>query len=106
MPASSPRLVVEHLGLPALAFAVAQVHAQQHVRPVLALRAAGAGVDRDDRVRTVVLAAQHAGELGPSEGVLNGREHLLELAGDRLFALFFAKLDERLDVLQLRCRSP
>ena len=43
-------LVVDDLALEAAALAPAQVHAQQHLRPVLRLGAAGAGVDRDDGV--------------------------------------------------------
>jgi hypothetical protein len=61
--------LVGDLDLPALTLAVPQVHAQQHLGPVLALGAAGAGVDRDEGSGTVVFAAHHALEL-----------HLLERA--------------------------
>ncbi len=38
-----------------------QVHAQQHLRPILAFGAAGAGVDGDDGAERVVLARQQHG---------------------------------------------
>ena len=41
---------VEEVGLVAAALRPAQVHAQEHLRPVLRLGAAGAGVDGDDGV--------------------------------------------------------
>jgi hypothetical protein len=40
--------------------APAQVHAQQHLGPVLRFRAAGAGLDVDERVRGIHLAGEHA----------------------------------------------
>ena len=52
------RLLLDQLGLEAAPLAPAQVHAQQHLGPVLRLGAAGAGVDRDDGVAGVVLAAE------------------------------------------------
>ena len=52
-------LIVEHLALEAAPLRPLQVHPQQHLGPVLRLGAAGARVDRDDRVGGVVLAAQH-----------------------------------------------
>ncbi len=49
-------------GLEAVALRPAQVHAQQHLGPILALGAAGAGVDGHDGAARVVLAGeQHGG---------------------------------------------
>ncbi len=53
------RLVVDHLALEPAALGPAQVHAQQHLGPVLRLGAAGARMNRDDRVLAIVLAAEH-----------------------------------------------
>src|SRR5207342_3112571 len=50
-------------GLPAAALAEAQVHAQQHLGPVLRLGAAGAGLDVDEAVGGIELAGEHAAEL-------------------------------------------
>ena len=47
-------LAVEELDVVALLLRPAQVHAHQHLGPVLRLGAAGAGVDREDRVLVVV----------------------------------------------------
>jgi hypothetical protein len=52
----------EHLDRVALAFAVAQVHAQQHRRPVLRFGAAGAGLDVDEAVQRVGRVVEHAPE--------------------------------------------
>ena len=49
MPASSPGEQVDDLGLEARALRPAQVHAHEHLRPVLRLGAAGAGMDGEDR---------------------------------------------------------
>ena len=69
--------------LEAAAVAPAQVHAQQHLGPVLAVGAACAAVDREDRVRAVVLATQHLLELGALDRLLErvqgGREILLHV---------------------------
>ena len=65
-------LVVDDLRRPALALGAAQVHAQQHLRPVLRFGAAGAGMDGHDGVALVVLA----GEL---HGHLDGGDLRLEL---------------------------
>ena len=59
MPASSPGCRSMHVALEAAPLGPAQVHAQQHLRPVLRLGAAGARMDRDDRVLAIVLAAEH-----------------------------------------------
>ena len=52
-------LQVDDVALEAAALRPAQVHAQQHLGPVLRLGAAGAGMDRHDRVLAIVLAAEH-----------------------------------------------
>ena len=52
---------VEHCGLEAALVAPAQVHAEEHLGPVLRVSAARAGVDREDGVAAVVLAGE--GEL-------------------------------------------
>ena len=53
-------LLVVDLHLEAAALEPAQVHAQQHLGPVLAFRAAGAGMDGEDGAAFVVLAAEEA----------------------------------------------
>jgi len=62
MPATSPS-DFEHLGLEALALAVAQVLAQQHRCPVARLGAAGAGLDVDEAVVRVGRVREHPAEL-------------------------------------------
>ena len=60
------RLQVVDRHLPALALAVARVHAEEHIGPVLRLESALTGVDGDDRVAGVEFVVEPRGEL---EGV-------------------------------------
>jgi hypothetical protein len=57
------RLVVDDVRAVAAALAPAQVHAQQDLRPVFGVGAAGAGMDADDGVRVIDRPRQHALEL-------------------------------------------
>ncbi len=52
-------LVVVHLGFEALLLGPAQIHAHQHLGPVLALGAARAGMHGDDGVERVGFAGKH-----------------------------------------------
>ena len=56
-------LPVDELGLPAAALGEAHVHPQEHLRPVLRLRAAGARVDREPGVVGVLGGAHLDGQL-------------------------------------------
>jgi len=53
------RLVVDQLELVAFALHPTGVHAIEHLRPVLGLGPAGAGVDGDDGVLCIVLSVEH-----------------------------------------------
>jgi hypothetical protein len=59
--------------------APAQVHAQQHLGPILRLGAAGAGLDVDERIRRIHLARKHALEFE----LLDFRGKVLDVVGDR-----------------------
>ena len=52
-------LIVDDLAPESAAFGPAEIHAQQHLRPVLRLGASRAWMDRQNRVLAVVLAAEH-----------------------------------------------
>ena len=76
-PASSPGLASIDLGLEAAVGRPAEVHAEEHLGPVLRVGAARPGRDRDDRVAGVVLAVEErlllqAGELGADRRDLLG----------------------------------
>ena len=83
-----PRRGLLHLDLEAAPLGPAQVHAQQDLRPVLGVGPPRPGVDRDDGVAGVVLAAEQArlfelGQASLDRGQL-GRQlgrHLLVLGG-------------------------
>ena len=78
-PASSPSCGLVDLDLEAAALEPAQVHAQQHLGPVLRLGAAGAGVDGEDGAALVVLAAEEALLLAALELALERPRPLHEL---------------------------
>ena len=63
----------EHFGLEALAFAVAQVLAQQHRCPVARLGAAGASLDVDEAVVRVGRVREHPAELDVAHACLELR---------------------------------
>ena len=63
MPASSPGVASISVGLEAALLGPAQVHAQQHLGPVLRVGAAGAGRDLHERGAAVVLAGEERGLL-------------------------------------------
>ena len=61
MPADAPAIAhLQQLVLEAVLVAPLEIHAQQHVRPVLPFGTAGAGLDIDITVRVVHLAREHA----------------------------------------------
>ena len=70
MPASSPSLSSIQSMLCCLVFRPAEIHAQQHLGPVLALGAAGTGVDLEEAVEAIGLAREQALELQPGGGDL------------------------------------
>ena len=81
------RLIVDDLALEAAALGPAQVHAQQHLGPVLRLGAAGAGMNGEDGVLAIVLAAEHLLDLAGLHFLIERLERLRELGVDRLAGL-------------------
>ena len=61
----------EHVDGVALAFAVFDVHAQQHRGPVLRFRAASAGLNVDEAIERVGRVVEHAAELKRGNGLLD-----------------------------------
>ena len=74
------------------------VHAEQHLGPVLRVGAAGAGVDLADRVALVVLTAEQRAQLEPVELGRDLRDPVRDLTFDRVVALFASELEQRLEV--------
>src|ERR1700759_3007572 len=77
-----PRRGLRHLDVEAAPFGPAQVHAQEDLGPVLGVGAAGAGVDGDDGVAGVVLAAEEARLFELGQARLDRRQLTLEFALD------------------------
>ena len=95
MPASSPGEQVDHLGLEAGALRPAQVHAHEHLRPVLRLGAARSRVDGDDRVLRVLGPREDDLELEGLELFREALETLLDLGGEALVAGLGGHLPEQ-----------
>ena len=93
------------LDLPAALLAPTLVHAQEHVRPVARLGAAGAGVDGEDAVAAVVRPVKHQLQLEclelPGEpGQVGGQFGLNVFLGG--FVLAVGQFEHRLHVGELR----
>ena len=80
-------LAVDHLAGEAAALGPAEVHAQQHLRPVLRLGPAGARMNRDDGVALIVLAAEHLANLGAFDLLAQLGQTRLHVAGHVLALL-------------------
>ena len=101
MPASSPVGLFDPFDLVAVLLGPARIHAQQHVGPVLALGAAGAGMDFEIAVVGIGLARQQRLELAPRHLGLELLERRLGV-GDRLLILLgLAELDHGELVVEL-----
>ena len=74
------RARLDELGLEPAVGRPAEVHPQQHLRPVLRIRPARAGRDRDDSVALVVLAVEERLLAQTREIVAHGRDLLRHLA--------------------------
>src|SRR4051794_6154712 len=94
-----PRAGLEQLDAETTLLGPAHLHAQHHLRPVLGVGPARAGVDGDQRVARVVVTREQACELERRESVLDRGEVRLELVGDRL--VLGGQLDQALEVLDL-----
>ena len=75
------RARLEQLDLEAAVGGPALVHPQHHLRPVLRVGAAGARLERDDRVAGVVLAVEERRLLEPVELALERPDRGLDLVG-------------------------
>ena len=74
------------------------IHAEQHLRPVLRVGAAGAGVDLADRVALVVLATEQRAQLEAIELLPDLRHPVGDLTLDGVVALFACELEQRLEI--------
>ena len=94
-------LLLEVLDLEAVLLRPARVHAQQHLRPVLALGAAGAGMDFEIGIELVGLAREQRFQLAPGDLLLQVLERLLGLGDHGRIVLGFAELDHADIVFEL-----
>ncbi len=85
---------VDHLAREATRGAPAQVHAQEHLRPVLRLGTAGAGLDVEEGAVRVHLATKHALELEAAHVAFEPLGILADVACGGLIALPLGELEE------------
>ena len=93
--------LLDPFDLVAVLLGPARVHAHEHVGPVLALGAAGAGMDLDVGIVGIGLARQQRLELASSDLGLELLERLFGLGDDLLIALGLAELDHGELVVEL-----
>ena len=104
------RLIVEQFALEAATFRPFQIHAEQHLRPILRFGAAGARMNGHDRIGRIVFATQHLLGFGGLdlifervEGLLQVGEHVLAVLGpfeqDTDIVDFLGKAVAEFDVL-------
>ena len=74
---------VQHLYIVAVRLRPAAVHTEQHLRPVLRLGAAGAGVEGQNGVVVVVLAVEHRHQLQLVDGFFDSVDRFLALGCQR-----------------------
>jgi hypothetical protein len=92
-------LIVDQLAFEAASLGPAQVHSEQHLRPILRLGATGARVNRDDGILAIVLTAKHLLDLAGLDLLIERLERLAEFGIDRFASL--RPLDEHREVVAL-----
>ena len=100
-PASSPVRLLDQLDVELSPLRPAHVHAQQHARPVAALRAARSGMHFDIGVVGVGLARKQRFELAPFALGFQRLEGCDSLGFGRRVAFGFAELDQRRRVVEI-----
>ncbi len=88
-------LVVEHLGFPTLLLGPAQIHSEQHLRPILGFRSSRTGVDTHNRVFRVVFSPKELLDLRGIDLLLQLLQMFLKIFRNRLPLL--RPLDESAD---------
>ncbi len=104
MPASCPGLHLVELHREATAFGPTQVHAQQHVGPVLRIGAPGTGMHLAHRVLLVVLTGEQCSQLELVELATQRRERIGDLAFDGVVGLLASELEERVGIVDTSCQ--
>jgi hypothetical protein len=91
-------LVIGDLRAPPLPLTVAEIHAQQHLGPVLGFGAAGPGVDGDETGTPVMGAGKHLLEFGVGYRLLQLFVEPVHLFQRRGILRFSPKLDQHPDI--------
>ena len=93
-------LVVQNLIAETVLVGPARVHAIEHGAPVHGLRAAGAGVKRQDRIVGIIRSREQRLNFHALQLIAEVRDRLLDVAGKGLVILFLGHLDHRLQIFQ------
>ena len=78
----------------------AQIHAQEHLGPVLGLGAAGAGMDGDNGILVVVFATQEQLQFQVTQGLFLGLEFIGRFGQGGLVRLFLGQIQKNFQVFQ------
>ncbi len=97
---------IDDVDLEAVLLGPAAVHALQHLGPVLALRAAGAGMDLEIGVVRIGLAGEQALDLAARGLGLDPADGGLAFPDARRVALGLAELDQRHGILEVLLEAP
>ena len=94
------RQQVIHFGFKSPAFGKTQIHAQQYLRPILGLSAAGAGMNSDEGIFIVVFAAQHHLQLQATQILLLDLKLIGGFGQDGLIGLFLGQIQEDFQIFE------
>jgi hypothetical protein len=94
------RLMVEHFNREAMALTPAEVHAQEHLRPVLGIGPARSRIDGDECRGPVFFTRQHAREFHAAHRRLDCQGGLVCLFGGGLVTGLIGQFEEHLGVFE------
>jgi hypothetical protein len=77
------RQIIENLRLKPFPLCIAEVHAEQHLGPILGFRAACPGVDGQDGIPRVILFKEEGLKFALGQLPLEGGDGLFEVGADR-----------------------
>ena len=95
-PGSIPVLTVHQRGSETLPLAPPEIHPEEHLPPVLRLSASRPGMDREDGIPFVVVAAEHVAELEILHPLFHASQFAVDFQSKRLVTRLFGELQERL----------
>jgi len=94
-------LEIEDLGLEAALFRPSEIHPQEDLRPVLRLRAARAGMNRQDGVQPVLVPSEHAADFRCPHDLGEALQPALDLFEGLFVPGLGRQFEQHVEILQL-----